>query len=244
MLTLLSAYPSPAKVQAHRDESTELLRTATHGALGLQKRSDAIASAKTTLGEEMTQDEEVLLRELATQTLDLRRSVERVDAQIAEVVKADTVMQRLAATIGVVSAAAVVAHMGDPGSYESTASFVKAAGLNLKERSSGKHEGKLKITKRGPARVRFYLYFAALRLIRADRVVKAWHRRRTNYAEEHGMSGVVAVMRKLARALPHIAKGETFDSAKLFDTRRLGFAEMAAPQGASPVATKGMEVTA
>lgn len=243
MLTLLSTYPSPGHVVAHGDEAAELLRKATHGSLRPQtKFNEVIASAETTLGEKMTPEEAVLLRELAAQTLDLRRSVERVDGEIAEVVKGDTVMQRLATTLGIVSAAAIVAHMGNPGSYESTASFVKAAGLNLKERSSGKHEGKLKITKRGPSRVRFYLYFAALRLISVDRVVKAWHRRRANYTQGHGMSGVVAVMRKLASALPHVARGETFDSAKLFDTRRLGLAEMAAPQGASPIATKGMEM--
>ncbi len=94
------------------------------------------------------------------------------------------------------------------------------------------------------ARVRFYLYFAALRLVRTDIIVKTWHQRRKNYAKGQAMSGVVAVMRKLACALPHIAKGETFDSAKLFDTRRLGLAETAASQGASPVVMKDIEVTA
>jgi transposase len=244
LLTLLSIYPSAEQVGTHQHESSELLRTATHGCLKPSKLSDVIASARTTVGERMTRDEETLLRELATQTLSLLRSMERVEGEIALVVEADTAMKRLREAIGIVSAAAVVAHLGDPGSYESTASFVKATGLNLKERSSGKHVGELKITKGGPARVRVYLYFATLRLIRLDPVVKAWHRRRTNYAAKHGMSGVVAVMRKLASTLPHIARGAVFDSAKLFDTRRLGLAEMAAPQGASPVATKGMEVTA
>lgn len=244
MLRLLSTYSSPAQVQAHQVEAELLLRQASRGMLAMLKITNAIASATTTLGEKMTRDEELLVCELATQTLDLRRSMERVDGEIAEVVKADVIMQRLAPALGIVSAAAIVAHMGDPGSYESSASFVKATGLNLKERSSGKHEGKLKITKRGPARVRFYLYFAALRFIRTDRIVKAWHRGRRNYSDEHGMSGVVAVMRKLASALPHIARGATFDSAKLFDKRRLGLAEMAAPQGASSVAITPMEVTA
>ncbi len=32
---------------------------------------------------------------------------------------------------------------------------------------------------------------------------------------------VVAVSRKLALALWHVARGEAFDSSKLFDTRRL-----------------------
>jgi transposase len=245
LLTLVAKYPSPAEVHAHREEATDLLRQASHGALRSEKRRDVIASAAMTLGQEMTTDEEFLLRELAAQSLELLRALERIDSEIADIVKGDTVMQRLATALGSVSAAAIVAHLGDPSSYESAASFVKAAGLNLKERSSGKHVGQLKITKRGPARVRVYLYFAALRLIRDDRIVKAWHRRRGNHGVKRGMSGVVAVMRKLARALPHIAKGATFDSAKLFDKRRLGLAETAAPSsGASPIAANRMEVTA
>jgi len=34
-------------------------------------------------------------------------------------------------------------------------------GLNLKEQSSGQHKGILRITKRGPGKVRFYLYWLA-----------------------------------------------------------------------------------
>jgi hypothetical protein len=36
-------------------------------------------------------------------------------------------------------------------------------GLNLAERSSGKWQGKLKISKRGSSKVRRWLYMAALR---------------------------------------------------------------------------------
>lgn len=144
-------------------------------------------------------------------------------------------MQRLAAALGSTSAAAIVAYLGDPASYQSTNALVKAAGLNLRERSSGKHVGQLKLTKRGPARVRFYLYFAALRLVRSDPAVRAWYKRRRGHTDENRMSAVVAVMRKLASALPHVARGAAFDSAKLFDTRRLDLAEVAAPKGASPV---------
>jgi hypothetical protein len=35
------------------------------------------------------------------------------------------------------------------------------------------------------------------------------------------IKAVVALMRKLARALWHVARGKSFDAAKLFDTRRL-----------------------
>ena len=54
------------------------------------------------------------------------------------------------------------------------AAYRKAMGLNLKERSSGKHQGRLKITKRGPSVVRRWMYFAAMRLTQ-DPHVKPWH---------------------------------------------------------------------
>lgn len=235
LLTLLSTYRSPRNTHAHHDVAVEVLRKAARGALTEEKILAVLTSAPATLGVPMTPDEETLVHELAEQSLALRNNVRRIDEEIAALARCDVAMGRLAAALGATSAAAIVAHLGDPAGYESTAALVKAAGLNLRERSSGKHVGQLKLTKRGPARVRFYLYFAALRLVRSDPAVRAWYKRRRGHTIENRMSAVVAVMRKLASALPHVARGAAFDSAKLFDTRRLDLVEVAAPKRASPV---------
>ena len=92
-------------------------------------------------------------------------------------------------------------------------------GLNLKERSSGRWQGQLKITKRGSSQVRRWLYFAALRLIKRDQV-QPWYvnkqRRRPNDAVER-MRAIVGVMRKLALALYQVGvHQERFDAALLF----------------------------
>ena len=100
--------------------------------------------------------------------------------------------------------------------------YQKALGLNLKEKSSGKHQGALHITKRGPGVARLFLYLAALRLVQRDPIVKAWYAKKV--ARQGGIAknrAVVAVMRKLAKALWHVAGGATFDSRKLFDVSRL-----------------------
>ena len=101
----------------------------------------------------------------------------------------------------------------------------KALGLNLKEKSSGKHQGALHITKRGPGVTRLFLYLAALRLVQRDPIVKAWYAKKV--ARQGGIAknrAVVAVMRKLAKALWHVAGGVAFDSRKLFDVSRLRLA--------------------
>ncbi|MCK4604944.1 MAG: transposase, partial [Deltaproteobacteria bacterium] len=97
---------------------------------------------------------------------------------------------------------------------------------NLKEHSSGKHKGKLKITKRGSGTVRMYLFMAVLRLIQKNFIVQAWYQNKVDRDGGTKMKAVVAVMRKLARALWYVGQGKRFDAAKLFDVKRLGLASV------------------
>jgi transposase len=95
-------------------------------------------------------------------------------------------------------------------------------GLNLKEHSSGQHKGQLRITKRGSGTVRRYLFLAALRLIQKDPLIEQWYQAKI---DRNGgrvkMKAVVAVMRKLARALWHVAQGQPFEAAKLVNAHHL-----------------------
>ena len=116
---------------------------------------------------------------------------------------------------------ALVAYLGALTDYESAAALEKACGLNLKIRSSGNYVGRLKLTKRGSAAVRRYLYLAALRLIQSDPLIARWYRARAGYRGGRKLVAIVAVMRKLARALWHIARGHAFDSTLLVDERAL-----------------------
>ena len=115
------------------------------------------------------------LKELAKEILRNRDAARRVKAVIERAVSDNTQMVPLANAVGKVTAAVLFVALGDPRNYESAAAYVKAAGLNLKERSSGKHQGKLKITKRGPSVARRYLYLAALRLICSCPICRAWY---------------------------------------------------------------------
>ncbi len=57
---------------------------------------------------------------------------------------------------------------------------------------------------------------AALRLIGNDPVVQRWYQAKILRDGDIRMKAVVAIMRKLARALWHVSKGERFDSSRLF----------------------------
>jgi hypothetical protein len=61
------------------------------------------------------------------------------------------------------------------------------------------------------------LYLAALRLIQRDPLIARWYRSRAGYRGGYKLVAIVAVMRKLVRALWHVARGQPFDSSKLVD---------------------------
>jgi len=86
---------------------------------------------------------------LAKELLRTHRQIKRIEAQIDQEVQTNTLLTRLAAVTGKTTSLVLEAALGSPLDYPNPGSYLKAMGLNLKERSSGKHKGQLKITKRG-----------------------------------------------------------------------------------------------
>ena len=115
--------------------------------------------------------------------------------------------------IGLVTTAVLLSCHLDPRKFYCPRAFQKAMGLNLKEKSSGRHIGQLKLTKRGSSLARRYLYFATLRLLNNNPVIKAWYDKKVDPRAKK--KTVIALMRKLAKALWYVARGEIFDAIKL-----------------------------
>ena len=66
---------------------------------------------------------------------------------------------------------------------------------------------------RGSSIARKYLFLAALRLIQNDPFIARWYQKKLNPNAK--MKMVTACMRKLVKALWHVARGAKFDAAKL-----------------------------
>jgi len=229
-LALLAEFPGPQEVSGAPDAAAKRMATFSRGRLSGDTIGKVVLSAKSTLGVPMHEQERKLLRELAHQMLELWRQVDRTDDEIAELARSQPATSALAPTVGLVTSAVLVAMLGPASSYPSAGAYVKAMGLNLKEHSSGtsKKPGTgLHLTKRGPGLVRKYLFLAALRLIQTDPLCRAWYETRQAHRRGEKLKAVIALMRKLARALWHVGRGQPFDAAKLFDTRRLAVQEPA-----------------
>ena len=98
--------------------------------------------------------------------------------------------------IGPVTAAGLIGEVGDFTKFGTISEVMKLAGLDLYEVSSGKHRGKLRISKRGRPLIRKLLYLAALSTVRKGGAMHEWYQR----ALGRGMiktKALVAVSRKL-----------------------------------------------
>lgn len=219
---LLEQLPGPEMVAANPDQARDVLWRASRGTLAPDRIAAVVQSATECLGVPMQQEDREQLRELVQEIRRLQEQIDRLDKEIGAVVRAEPAARRMLPLIGPAATAAILAYLGDPAQYGSAGALEKAAGLNLKVRSSGKTAGQLKITKRGPSVVRSILHLASLRLIQSNAVVRAWYVGRKGFQEKTKLKAVVAVTRKLLRAVWHIVRYDvSFDATKLFDTRAL-----------------------
>ena len=221
-LELLLRFGGPEQIAARQEEARETMRAAGGRFLKEEKIEAVVESSCKTIGVPMTAQEMEELRNLANRTLDLYRHLQTTRRKVDRMSQDRASIQAISRAVGKGTAAVLVVEGGDPGQYGSSSEWLKTFGLNLKERSSGKHIGKCKITKRGSGRARKWLYLAALRLIQKDLIVRTWYERKV--ARDGGVKkkAIVAVMRKLVRALWYVGRGEPLDTSKMFDVKKLG----------------------
>ncbi|SEH08272.1 transposase [Candidatus Venteria ishoeyi] len=218
VLTLLSQYGTPSEIVIHEEDAATLLEKVGGYFLKTDKRLAILQSAHDSLGVPCVPGEQGQIKALAKDLLRTHQASMEVEKHMAQALKADEGMTNMADVTGKVTCIVLAAILGDLKKYANAASLLKALGLNLRERSSGKHQGQLKITKRGSGKARFYLYWLVMRLVQHDQVIKTWYERKV--ARDGGRfkgRALIAVMRKVVKGLWHVARGEKFDSSKLFN---------------------------
>ena len=223
-LELVSNIGGPYQVVLKKEETRSLLKKTGRNFLKQEKIDLVIKAAETTIGIPMTKGELEEFKYLSAGTLNLKREVNKYKQKISDMSQETEVTKNIGEVVGKTTAAVLVTFCGDPLNYKSCNHWLKSFGLNLKEKSSGKFKGRLMITRRGSGRGRKWLYFAVLRLLQKDEIVKAWYARKIERDGGLKMKGLVAIMRKLVKALWYVARGEKFDTSKMFDAKKLGVA--------------------
>jgi transposase len=210
---LLIEFGTPGLIAQNIEAAIQLIKSQGKGFMKDEKIQQIIASAVKTLGQPCLIGEQRYLQTLAAEMQHNRLQRKSSKKELEKWIQSDDGLKEMADILGLITTAIFMSCRLDPRHFAHPQSFLKALGLNLKEKSSGRYQGQLKITKRGCSIVRRYLYFAALRLIRNNPLIKAWYQAKVH--PKYKKKTIVALMRKLGKALWHISRGARFDAAKL-----------------------------
>ncbi len=221
-LELTSCFGGPNKIAYQKEEAHALMRKVGGHFLALKKIDKIIESAENTIGVPMTKGEQTEFKYLAERTLKLHKEVKASKKKVEILSQEDEPTKNISHVVGKATAAVIVTFCGNPLQYSSSNHWLKSFGLNLKEKSSGRYKGRLMITRRGSGRSRRWLYFSALRLIKNDKIVRSWYLKKAERDGGVKMKAIIAIMRKLVKALWYVARGEVFDTSKMFNTKNLG----------------------
>lgn len=219
-LALLAAYPSArALATAHLKRLTHLITTASRGQLGRplamrirEAARQSLAKARHDPGREWA------LQHLIEQLHFFWEQRNALDARIAERYEQMEHPADTAPGIGPTTGPTILSEIGDlqrfgPGNVCNK--LLAYAGAEPRLRTSGRWEGKTKMTKRGSRTLRTALYQAAVVAIRTDpgfRAIYDRHRERG----KHYKVAVSHVMRKLLTVIYAIMRdGQPYDPAKL-----------------------------
>jgi hypothetical protein len=189
--------------------------------VGRRKISHLITVAKKSVGileglEVAKFEIEYLLKKYETfekQKEKLMKKIEDISKDLPEVKKLMKIKG-----FGLKTASIIIAELGDLNNYDDAKQVIKMAGLSLIEHSSGKHKGKVKISKRGRSTLRKTLYLVMVGMVGKNKVFKKLHQyytgRRKNQLEKK--ASIIALCRKLIRIIyTIITKDLEYDEEKI-----------------------------
>jgi transposase len=220
LLQTLAHYGGPAKLA---EDPGALTRLARWGRRGLErtKIERFLASAAETVGVPQGPRDVQRMQQYATMALSAYREIQKSRRELERLAVDNEVIQRQAKVVGAATACVLWVALGDPRDYPCGAAYRKAMGLNLKERSSGKYQGQLKITKRGPSIVRRWMYFAAMRTSQSV-FVRRWFEAKKAKDKNRGNGALIAIARKLALVLHTVgARGQSFEPQRLLHNNQV-----------------------
>jgi transposase len=217
-LATLKDLPSPQDLQS-LSVSEVITSWSRHmkragGSTGTQKAAQLISQAKQSVGDktalhEAKQDLGRLLEEFER----IVKILEKIEKDTVALLKEIPMANQLRSIKGhgTIFIAAILSCAGDLRQYAHGRQILRKAGLNLAERMSGKYKGQIKLSKRGDATLRKYLYLAMITLVGTNPVFRQMHENNVQIKQMKKQQSLFKLLGKLARILVGIVqRGEAF----------------------------------
>lgn len=176
-LAVLKAAPTPHRALAMEEEKlTAVLRKASGGKLGQKRAQQIITAAQRSVGVPSAALEEALAFLLAQIRL-LDRQLTTLNQRIKDLyARAGLTLDTLPG-VGPVLAATLLGEFGAVDRFKNATQMVAYAGIDPRLRESGKHQGQVRMSKRGSPHLRHAVYLAAQTAARTDDYFQAILRR-------------------------------------------------------------------
>jgi len=223
-IEVLARLALPSKIKKMDAQSiNQIFRDVKIRAVGLKRAERLIEAAKGSIGRKTepiaaSMEIEILIDEYRMK----EKQKEKVEQLMENLCKSIPSAEKLYPIkgIGPITIASFLAEVGDIRRFQSPKQIQKYAGLGIKESSSGDHEGKTEINRRGRKLLRTTLFQAVLSLVSNNEAFRALHQ--YNIKEKPNpmkkKQSIVALSCKLIRVFYAIlTKGIDFDGEKMLE---------------------------
>jgi transposase len=207
-LAVLEKTPFPHDIQGREvEELLEVWRTCSDlKSPQLPKAIRLQQVAQTSIG--ITEGQQMARYEIATLLSRYRQltvELEKLTEELEGLVKMFVEYEWLSTIpgLGTLTIAELLSETGSFSHYQDPRQIIKLAGLNVREFSSGKHQGKKGISKRGRRRLRSILFRAMIPMVRHNEAFRAMHEYYTTRTENplRKKQSLVVLCGKLIRIL-------------------------------------------
>ncbi len=219
---VLEKCPFPSHIEHMEiEELVAGLKAASTGRVGQKRAEQLIEQARRSIGvREGLEGAYRRLSSILAEVEFVKRQLEQTEALMAQKLEATGLAAYLLSMpgIGVVTAASFLGEIGDPRNYDNWRQIRNLAGLNLMENSSGKHESRTVISKRGRCSLRCLLYQISLTMVATNPHFQALYHhfltRSINPLQKK--QALVAIGLKVLRVMfGLVTNHEVYDAAKM-----------------------------
>ena len=197
---LIERYPDPESLVSLGLESlASEIRRVSRGKLKRERAEALFNAARESVGinegkEGILLEIEHLLSQIRSDNQFISDLGKEMGKRLAEVPYSRSILSIRG--VGIVTVAGLIGEVGDFRKFNTVSEVMKLAGLDLYEISSGKHKGRLRISKRGRPLIRKLLFFASINIVKSNGIMNKPYQQMLDRGMLK-MKALVAISRKL-----------------------------------------------